>query len=194
MIIKKTDKSAKEEIRESMSDSGLSKNDCLSLMNETYSLNMSLTPDYATIMTELNQYDVGLPEAITMSDLSGINKLYSIAQAYMSRVTALEMLAIDNCNRWERLVNLMDGYVKDRECELLVSEEVQALPNTRTQSAKVRTLLKKELSTLMAIKNLYNEAEGLMRKCTAKKKDLTLVLTNLSRQVKVMGIEYGLTK
>jgi hypothetical protein len=172
----------------------LSKNDLVDLMRQTYRMNMDTQPDYDSLKHEIAKYEADLPEKITMQDISVINKIYSMVQACLSRVTAIEMLALDNCGRWERLKNLMDGYIEDLECELLLDDKVQNLSNSRMQQAFVKNALKKEISTQRQVENLYNESEAFVRLIGAKKKNLASVLTNLSRQVKVLTVEYGLTR
>lgn len=172
----------------------LSKNDLVDLMRQTYRMNINTQPDYDSLKNEIAKYEADLPEKITMQDISVINKIYSMVQACLSRVTAIEMLALDNCGRWERLKNLMDGYIEDLECELLLDDKVQNLSNSRMQQAFVKNALKKEISTQRQVENLYNESEAFVRLIGAKKKNLASVLTNLSRQVKVLTVEYGLTR
>lgn len=169
----------------------LAVDDKLAVLQANYTHAKKVLPDYKALNKELGSYDVGLPEEVDIPDISKINKLYAIAQSYISRVTVLEMTAIGNHTLWIRLCNLMRGYIEDRESDLLDLETIKELRNARTQQAALRRKLKKEYNRLEMLQDCLTEAESFKRIVEAKKKDLTLVLTNLNRQVKALGLERG---
>lgn len=171
----------------------LTKEDKLATLKELFKMAKERKPDYAAIKKELDEYNVALPNVLTMDDLSGMNKLYSITQSFLSRVAAIESLVIDNAGRWERLLNLMKGYIEDEECVFIMEKEIQELANVRLQNAAVRNKMTKEYSTLRVIEESEQEAENFRKQVAVKKKDLVLVLTNLSRQVKALSLDhYGI--
>lgn len=171
----------------------MDKEDKLVAMKVCYNQAVQVVPDYDNLKKEMNSYSVNLPSDPSISDLSEINKTYAIVQGYLSRVTAIEMVSIDNANRWERLKNYMLGYIDDKESELLSSEEMQGkYPNTKMQQASVRNKLTKEYNALMKIQDSLSDADSFRQMVDVKKKDLVLILTNLSRQVKALSLEHSL--
>jgi hypothetical protein len=166
----------------------LNEKDKLAFLRKEHELAKATTPKYEVAKDEINKYIVDLPKNPDYADLSEINKLYAIAQSYSSRVTALEVIAIDNHSRWKRLVELLEAYIEDRRSELLVSEEFEEYTVTKAD-AKARTMLKKEFKTLRRLKSKMSEAESFYRIIATKKKDLTSVLTTLGKQVKALSLE-----
>lgn len=171
----------------------LSTTDKLAVMRDLYAQAIKTRPNYDSLKDEMVTYNVSLPEVVTVPDISAINKLYAITQSYLSRVTAVELLAIDNMGRWDRLYNIMEGYIEDREAVLILDESVQKLPNVRSQQAAVRTKLAKEYATFRSINLELKTSESFRKQIEAKKKDLASVLMNISRQVKALSIEHSLT-
>ena len=114
--------------------------------------------------------------------------MYALTQSYSSRVTAIEVLAIDNHSRWKRLVDLLEAYIEDRRSELLVSEEFEEYTVPKAD-AMARTMMKKEFKTLRRLKAKAAEAESFYKMIATKKKDLTSVLTTLGKQVKALSLE-----
>jgi hypothetical protein len=166
----------------------LNEKDKLSFMKKEYKLARDTIPNYEVAKNEMNKYIVDLPQNPDYQDLSEINKLYALAQSYSSRVTAIEMIAIDNQARWKRLVELLEAYIEDKRSELLVSEEFEEYTVQKAE-AKAHTLLKKEFKTLRRLKNKAEEANSFYRMIATKKKDLTSVLTTLGKQVKALSLE-----
>jgi len=166
----------------------LNEKDKLSFLKQEYKVAKDTVIDYARAKAEIQKYIVQLPTHPDYVDLSEINTLYALAQSYSSRVTAIEVLAIDNHARWKRLVDLLEAYIEDKRSELLVSEEFEDYTVQKAE-AKAHTLLKKEHKTLHGLKNKMTEAESFYRMITTKKKDLTSVLTTLGKQVKALSLE-----
>jgi hypothetical protein len=166
----------------------LNEKDKLSFLKKEYIVARKTCIAYDKAKKEVQEYMIELPVNPDFVNLSEINALYALTQSYSSRVTAIEMLAIDNHARWKRLVNLLEAYIEDKQSGLLVSE---AFENYTVQkaAAKARTLLKKEYKTLRELKNKMEEAESFYRMIATKKKDLTSILTTLGKQVKALSLE-----
>jgi hypothetical protein len=171
----------------------MTESDKLALLKQEYGTARSTAIDYANVRKEIEQYMVMLPADPSIADISEINKLYALAQSYLSRITAIEVTAIDNASRWKRLSNLMDGYIEDRSSEILVSEEIIDL-SVQKAEAKVRVALKKEYHTWGRIKDRQAEAESFSRMIESKKKDMVSVLTTLGKQVKALSLEQALQR
>jgi len=166
----------------------LNEKDKLSFMKKEYKLAQNTIIDYAAAKLEIQKYIVDLPKNPDYQDLSEINKLYALTQSYSSRVTALEVIAIDNHSRWKRLVKLLEAHIEDRRSELLVSEEFEEYTVQKAE-AKAHTILKKAFVTLRRLKDKTEEADSFYRMIETKKKDLTSVLTTLGKQVKALSLE-----
>lgn len=166
----------------------LNEKDKLAFLKKEYKLAQDTIINYDMAKVEMQEYIIELPKNPDYVDLSEVNKLYALTQSYSSRVTAIEMLAIDNFARWKRLVDLLEAYIEDKRSELLVSEEFEKF-TVQKADAKAHTLLKKEHKTLRILKNKMAEAESFYRMVTTKKKDLTSVLTTLGKQVKALSLE-----
>lgn len=182
-----------EKLKDSVSSiESFSDEDRVDTIKQKYKLAKDLLPNYEELKKELSRYNVDLPTEFTMHDLSKVNKLYSIAQEYCSRVATVEHIAIDNHSRWERTHKLMNGYLIDCESKLFVTKEVMDLPNTKIQQSFVRNKLNKLYNTIEKIFDYMQEAEAFKRIIEVKKKDLVSVLNNLTRQVKVLKTEQEL--
>lgn len=167
----------------------MNRNDKLSVLKTNFVYATKYIPDYDELNKEISEYNVELPSNYDVPNISEINKLYAITQSYISRVTTIEAIAISNLTRWSRLKNIMESYIIDCECELLTKEDVKALSNVKLQQAEVHRLLKKQHTTLDQIKDKEAESDSFRRVIELKKKDLTLILTNLNRQVHALGLE-----
>lgn len=175
-------------ISESVSE--LSKEDKRDLLKREYALAKQHSIDYDMKKQEMKDYEVLLPETIKLGDLSKVNKLYAMAQSFMSRVTAIEMDALDNQSRWAKLVDLLEALIEDKRSELLVTDEFSELTNMKAD-ALVRTKLQKKYELLRTLKVRRAEADGFVRMITAKKKDLLSILTTLGKQVRALSVEHG---
>jgi hypothetical protein len=118
-----------------------------------------------------------------------MNALYAETQSYSSRVTAIEVLAIDNAGRWKRMVQAMEGYIDDLQSDLFVSDAYEELTIPKAQ-ARAKVALKKEHNTLRKLKRKHAEAESFCKMVEIKKKDLASVLTTLGKQVKALSLEH----
>lgn len=171
----------------------LEQKDRLALMKSQYKLAMDTHPDYDAAKKEITKYLVELPKnlAHNVSNLSKINRLYAEAQSYSSRITTLEVAALENTLLWKRLLNLIDAYIEDRTSELLVSEEIVDMSIPKAQ-AKIKNILKKEYRTRTKLKDELAQAEGFQKMVEIKKKDIGQVLTTLGKQVKALSLENSL--
>lgn len=149
--------------------------------------------NYTTLKEEMDSYYIDLPTNPDIMHLGILSEKYAIAQSALSRTSAIEMLAVDNLSRWQRIQNYMLSYIEDYKSEILLEDEVQAL-KVKQQEATVRIRLKKDFERLSKIQEKTHEAESFMNMVSIKKKDLLSVVTNLSRQVKVIAIEYDATR
>jgi hypothetical protein len=168
----------------------LSTADKLSFLKKEYDTAIKVKPKYKKLKKEIATYKVELPTNPDIADLSKINKLYAITQSFSSRITAIEVLAIDNQGRWKRLVNTLEGYIESRHDELLLSKELEDLTIPRAEAA-VRIKMKNEFKTLRHLKSKLAEAESFCKMIETKKKDLNSVLTTLGKQVKALSLEHS---
>jgi hypothetical protein len=171
----------------------MSASDKLDLLKQEYKLATAARPDYEAAKAELRSYFVELPHNPDLKDISKINKLYATAQSFSSRITTLEVLALDNHMRWNRLVNLMEGYIEDKEYRLLSGDNMSELTNMKAE-ATVKHSLAKERSTLRKFKDRRDEAASFVKMVETKKKDQTSVLTTLAKQVRALQLEYETLK
>lgn len=141
---------------------------------------------YEAIREELSTYDVALPELIDSSDISQMTVLYAKAQAYHSRISTIEMLAIENASNWKKVNNYMDSYLQDLESKLWISEEVKELSNQKIQAAFVRSKLENLRNKYDEYVNELEQAITFKTLIAVKKKDIVSILENLTRQVKVV--------
>jgi hypothetical protein len=171
----------------------LSNKDTLSFMKSEYKIATGAALNYSALKEELNKYIVETPRNPDIEDLSKISKCYAEAQSQLSRVHSIEIEAIDNNGRWERIVNALDGYIEECSSELLLSEELEELTIPKA-TAKVRVLLKKEYGALRKVKNKHAEAASFLKMVTTKKKDLASVLVTLKKQVEALSLDQALQR
>ena len=171
----------------------LSSQDALSFMKHEYTLALESALDYDALKEELNRYIVETPRNPDMEDLSNISKCYAEAQSQLSRVHSIEIQAIDNHGRWERIVNALDGYIEERSSELLLSEELEEMTIPKA-TATVKVRMKKEYAALRKVKNKYAEAKSFLRMVITKKKDLASVLVTLKKQVEALSLDQALQR
>lgn len=165
----------------------LNDDDQLVVIKERFKLSKKETPDYDVLRKEIEtEYDISLPEEVDISDLSAMNKLCAIGQAYVSRVTTISMLAIRNYSNWDRVVKRMKSYIESKRSKLLVRDDIAELKSSQQRDAKVRNELETMYNTLDKLEDARQEAEAFMKIVEAKEKDLKLVLTNLNRQVNTL--------
>lgn len=145
--------------------------------------------DYGSIKEEIQEYDVELPHKVDLPDLSNMNKLYAVAQDYMTRVTNLEREAISNLSRWQKVFIALKSLLNEKEADLYTEEDIMNLPNARIQEAAVRKRLKKIHSNVERVRSCVEEAKGFVEILKAKRQDLSSVLMNLNRQVKTLSVE-----
>jgi hypothetical protein len=167
--------------------------DKLSLIKADYKLAVKHCPDYAAEKLELRGYFVEAPAAPSLNDISDINKLYAMTQSFSSRVTSIEVNAIDNYSRWKRLVNLIEGYIEDKEYKLMAREDIAEMSNMKAEAA-CRVILSKQRSTMRKFKSNMEEAYTFMLMVERKKKDLSSVLVTLGKQVKALSLERELDR
>lgn len=163
----------------------MNKEDKLETISTTYKTVRSTTPNYKALEEELDSYEVELPEEVDIIDISKINKLYAIAQSFLTRTSTIERIAINNQTSWQRLVLFMDAYIKDRESELLVSDDLKAL-KTKMQDAELRNRLSKDYKRLGVLNDSFLQAGGFVKIVQNKIQDLKSVLTNLNRQARTL--------
>lgn len=147
--------------------------------------------DYEVLREELSSYNVELPQTIDNLDLGKVNILYSIAQSYHSRISTIEMLSITNYSNWKKVVNYLTSYLRDVESSLLISEEVSNLKNSKMQEAYVRTKTSGIQTKLDKCINELEDAFSFKSLVAVKKKDISSVLDNITRQVKTVKDERG---
>jgi hypothetical protein len=166
----------------------LAAKDKLTLVKAEYRVAVEASPDYDQLKAEIETYKVNLLSDPDIPQLSAINKLYAETQSYSSRVTAIEVLALDNASRWKRMVVTMEGYIEDLESDLIVSPKYEDLTIPKAH-ARVKVELKKEYNILLTLRSKSVEAESFCKMITVKKKDLSSILTTLGKQVKALSLE-----
>lgn len=163
--------------------------DKLAVIKEHFKIAKEHKPNYTAMRMEMKTYDVEIPDSIDREDISKAQGLYAIIQSHATRVATIESIAVNNHTLWARVVNLLEGYILDRECQLLVLPEVQELSNSASQKAYVHNKLVTFHDKLRKVKDLQLEAESFYKEVLIKKKDLEKVMTNLNRQVKARQSE-----
>lgn len=172
---------------EDMSDVG--KLEVLRIYYET-ALKQSL--DYRTLRTEMGDYNIQLPEANGIVSFPEINKKYAAAQSYHSRISTIQMSAIQNYDAWGNLRKNIESYILERSSEYLLLPQVLELPNTVAQQAAVRNMLKGAHRFLTQAKIKEAEAKAFCQTVASKKEDLNSFIANLTRQVKVIALDRNL--
>lgn len=172
----------------------LSEKDKVALIKHDYDLCTRVKLDYQKLKEEFEQYDVALPDKPDVVNLSEFNLIYAHAQRYATRVSNIEVQAIANQNTWSSLKHTLEEYIAEKESLYLVSEEVMQLANARQQMACVRNKLTIPYKLLGRIKREEAEAIAFTEMAQVKKKDLLNVVTNLSRQIKVLSLEQSLMR
>lgn len=145
--------------------------------------------DYNAVKQEISDYVVELPEKVDLPDLSTMNKIYAIAQRFLTRVSDLEGEAISNFSRWQEVFIAIRSLLMEKEAELYTSEEIINLPNSKIQEAAVRKKLSKIHTNLEKVRGQTETAKRFIEVVKAKRQDLASVLTNLNRQVKTLSVE-----
>lgn len=159
------------------------------VMRLLYKLAIRQTPNYKLLQSELGDYVITLADNPDVAILSEINKKYAAAQAYHSRISAIEMQAISNYDAWSNLRKTVDSYILEKSSEYLIEEDIQELPNTAIQQAAVRNRLKKAYELLSKVEIKENEAKSFLKVIESKKGDMSAFITNLTRQVKVIALD-----
>lgn len=195
LIIKKEEESPAEKVKSMLTTDpvGLDEKSKMKVISKLFKQAKNAQLDYERLKDEMSDYEVALPDNPDVVAISEINEKYALAQSALSRVTAIEMLAIDNSARWEKIQNTMEGYIEDKRSRLLVDEEIQDL-KVRQQDAKVRIQMSKDYDRLSKINGYATEAISFLNMVKVKKKDLASIVINISRQVKVMSLDYEINK
>jgi len=163
----------------------MTKKDKLEAIMTMYKTVNDTMPNYEALEEELNGYDVELPEEVDIPDVSKINKLYAIAQSFLTRSSTIERISINNQTSWQRLFKFMEAYIQNKEAELLVSDELKEL-KTKMQDAELRNRLSKDYERLSALNDKVLQANGFVKVVQNKVTDLKSVLTNLNRQARTL--------
>jgi hypothetical protein len=185
----------------------LSQEDKLQVLQGQYKIAAGATPDYDQLRVEMDEFDADLPSDPDVTDFSTINALYATCQSYLSRVTTIEILAVSNCSNWKKLCHDTKILIKElewdweeQEADILLTDEVKDLKNAQMQQAAVRKKLpklykklKKMHSNLSRFQSILSKAEAFREIAEIKKKDLTSILMNLTRQVKALSLELQAT-
>lgn len=171
----------------------MTEKDNFEVIKVQYKYAKEVIPVYDLLYKEMENQSVALPEEVDFTDISSINMKYASAQAYLSRVTEIEISAINNNTRWKRVYNRLKTFIKNKESKLLITEEVGKLSNTSMQQAFVRNKLSSLYDKLEDVQAFLEEADAFERSVTSKKKDLQSILMNLSRQVKALSVEKSMT-
>jgi len=174
---------------EKMSDEGM-----MEVLREEFRILRASKLDYTVLMDEIESYDVALPVSPDIVDLADINKRYALAQAGLTRVSNIERQSIMNYSLWERYSGRLEEYINCQKCKLLVEEDIMKLSNAAMQQAEVRNRLSKIYNLLSKIEQGLSEADAFRKVVESKKKDLASIITNLSRQVKVLSLESSMMR
>ncbi|MFA5132735.1 MAG: hypothetical protein WC444_05440 [Candidatus Paceibacterota bacterium] len=175
-------------------DEALSDEDRVELIKKKFNLAKNATPDHEDLQREMNSYDIKLSETPDVTDFSDINKKYALAQAWISRVNTIEMACIYSESAWKDVFSSIKSFIDKRTSEILMESEVGELKNARMQEASVRNRLGGVYDALLKIESEYNKSKSFTQIVQAKSKELTSVITNLTRQVKTLSLEYTVTR
>lgn len=192
-ITKTGDTGKKNAAKELLETAVLEKNEKKKLIQTLIQQAKVATVDYNSLKLELDSYNIDLPLNPDIMHLGAVTEKFAVAQSALSRVSAIEMLAIDNLSRWKRIHNYMLGYVEDAKSEILLEDAVKEM-RVKQQEASVRVRLRSTMEKLSQIEEKLNEAESFLHIVAVKKKDLSSIVTNLSRQVKVIAVEHEATR
>lgn len=174
-------------------DKDLKPEDRAELIAEEFKIAIRETMPYAELIEEINGYSVSLIEDPTVTDFNQINKNYALAQSYLTRVNNIYMAAVACENQWKRANRKVKNLIEDRSSELLLTEAVRGLSNAAMQQASVRNTLGKIYRALERSEDELNKASTFVSIIESKKKDLSDVVMNLTRQVKTLSLEMSMS-
>lgn len=149
-------------------------------------------PDYAGLEQELVGYVIELPQEISMLDLSKMNKLYAISQAFFTRVSTIANMALGNHSLWQMVYDYMVDYLKDRESQLMITEEISQLKSKELREATIRNRLQDLYNKVRKIKIVLTKSETFLKRVENKKKELLTGIGNLTKQINTLKIERGI--
>lgn len=149
-------------------------------------------PDYETLEQELLGYIIELPQEVSMIDLSNMNKLYAIAQAFYTRTSTISNMALGNHSLWQMVYEYMLEYLKDKESQLMVTEEIAELRSKELREATIRNKLQELYNKVRKVKLTLTKSESFLKLVENKKKELLTGMQNLTKQINTLKIERGI--
>ena len=195
-VVRKDDAFMEEVPGSPLSDSltEMQEADKLDVIRTRYAMALRKTLSYQSLCDEMQTYQVTLPMVPDLVNLSECNKIYATAQEYLSRVSNIEMQAIANFDAWSRFRQAMAMVIAEKTSMRLVDKDILDLPNAATQQAAVRNKLASYHKLLDMARAREARAKAFLKIVEGKKADLGSVITNLTRQVKVLMLERSLTQ
>jgi hypothetical protein len=149
-------------------------------------------PDYDALERELAGYIIELPQEVSLIDLSNMNKLYAIAQAFFTRVSTISNMALGNHALWQMVHEYMTEYLKDRESQLMVTDEIAELRSKELREATIRNRLQELYNKVRKVKLTLAKSELFLKRVDNKKKELLTGMQNLTKQINTLKIERGI--
>ena len=149
-------------------------------------------PDYVGLEKELESYVIELPQEVSMLDLSKMNKLYAIAQSFYTRVSTISNMALGNHSLWQMVYDYMTDYLKDKESQLMITEEISQLKSKELREATIRNNLQELYNKVRKIKIVLTKSETFLKRVENKKKELITGIGNLTKQINTLKIERGI--
>lgn len=149
-------------------------------------------PDYVNLERELAGYVIELPQEISMLDLSKMNKLYAIAQSFFTRVSTIANMALGNHSLWQMVYDYMVDYLKDKESQLMITEEISQLKSKELREATIRNRLQDLYNKVRKVKIVLTKSETFLKRVENKKKELLTGIGNLTKQINTLKIERGI--
>lgn len=149
-------------------------------------------PNYEALENELAGYIIELPQEVSLIDLSNMNKLYAISQAFFTRVSTIHNMALGNHTLWQMVHEYMVEYLKDKESELLITEEISQLKSKEIREATIRNRLQELYNKVRKVKLTLQKSEAFVRMVDNKKKELVVGISNLTKQINTLKIERGI--
>jgi len=150
-------------------------------------------PNYEVLEQELATYVIELPQEVSMLDLSNMNKLYAISQAFFTRVSTINNMALGNHALWQMVYDYMVDYLKDKESQLMVTEEVSQLKSKELREATIRNKLQELYNKVRKVKGTLTRSDTFLKMSENKKKELITGIGNLTKQINTLKIERGIT-
>ncbi|MCK9428750.1 MAG: hypothetical protein M0R17_01915 [Candidatus Omnitrophica bacterium] len=145
-------------------------------------------------MDELEAMQVKL-DAYPEEDVAGMNQLYSVVQAHLSRASNIHISILRERAKWQRYSSRLKRMYKQKEVEMLSGDDkVKALKNKELQAAAVQQTMPEVVKLMSIVDGILIDLEALIDITKEKQESLMNVNVNLSRQQRnvesLIGLRY----